>query len=274
MKPVLKHVALISTLAALAGCGGDEAGRGTLAVEVWGEEYIEEGIPAEEFVDGWSVTFDRFLVVIGDVTVARGDGGPDIDDPTQRVFDLTRPGPYPFLTQEVPAGRYDNTGYTIAPAGAGAIAGNATAADLELMQSEGYAVYAEGTAEQRRHSVAMTFAWGFERTTSYVECHSGADLNDGESGTVQLTIHADHLFYDDLFSEEPDVTFEVLAEADDDGNSELTPEELAAYDLTALPNYGTGSTGIENLWDFIDHLTGTLGHIDGEGHCHADGDGH
>lgn len=251
-----------------AGCAEDEGGTGTLAVEVWGEEFIEEGIAADVFSDGWSVTFDRFLVAIDGVAVSRGDGAPDLEDAAQRVFDLTRPGPYPFLTREVPAGRYDDTSYTLRPAVSGVEAGNAASDDVDLMLDGAFSVYVEGTAVNG--DVTKTFSWGFDQPTTYVHCHSEAELENGTAATVQITIHADHLFYDDLFSEEPAVTFDVLAEADTDDDGEVTPEELAAYDLTALPNYGTGSTEIDNLWDFIAHLTGTLGHIDGEGHCEVE----
>lgn len=267
-KMKMKYVLLLLGAGALAGCAEEDAGRGTLALEVWGEEFIEQGIPEDVFSDGWSVTFDRFLVAIDGVAVGCGNRAPDLEDVVQRVFDLTRSGPYPFLTREVPAGRYDNTTYSLRPAVSAATAGNAAVGDVELMKREGYSVYAEGSA--RRDAVVKTFAWGFETSTVYLECESEADLENGSAATVQLTIHADHLFYDDLFSEEPAVTFDVLAQADADDDGEVTAAELAAFDLTALPNYGTGSTDVDNLWDFISHLTGTLGHIDGEGHCHAE----
>lgn len=260
------RVVLAALLVTLGSCGGG-GGTGTLAVEVWGEEYIEQGIPANVFADGWSVTFTRFLVTIGDVSLARGDGAPDVTDATQRVYDLTRAGPFPLLIREAPAGAYDHTGYAIAPAGAAAEAGNGTAADLDLMRQGGLSVYVEGSATDG--AITKTFAWGFATATTYTACESLAVVERGGAATVQLTIHGDHLFYDDLFAADPNVTFATLATADADADGEVTPAELEAYDLRALPNYGTGSTGIENLWDFVTHLTGTLGHIDGEGHCHT-----
>ena len=57
----------------------------------------------------------------------------------------------------------------------------------------------------------------------------------------------------------------ALADADDDG--EITQAELEAYNITVLPNYGVGSLPIDNMWEYISHMTSTLGHIDGEGHC-------
>lgn len=258
---------LLLPCAAGASCGEEEAGEGTLALEVWGEEFIEDGIPDDVFVDGWSVTFDRFLVAIDAVSAARGTAAPDLEDPAQRVFDLTRAGPFPVLTRVVPAGRYDNAGYRLRPAQAGAGAGNASADDVALMTDGGYSVYVSGSATDG--TTTKTLRWGFTTETSYHECHSEADLASGAAATIQLTIHADHLFYNDLVSEDPDVKFSTIAAADTDADGEVTLAELAAFDITGLPDYGTGSLRVDNLADFIAHLTATLGHIDGEGHCRA-----
>src|SRR5690606_24621185 len=54
--PSFARTALVA--AALAACA---PGEGTLEVSVYGEEFIEETIPADAFVDGWTVTFDKFL---------------------------------------------------------------------------------------------------------------------------------------------------------------------------------------------------------------------
>ncbi len=253
--------------AALAvGCESDGGGgEGTLAVEIWGEDFIEAGIPAGEFADGFGVTFERFLVVVSDVSAARGAGTPDVSDPTARVFDLTREGPFPLLTRPVPAGRYDHTNYRIAPATADTTAGNATAADLDEMRAGGLSVLVAGTASDG--PVTKHFAWAFTTDTRYVHCASLADVAAGGAATVQLTIHGDHLFYDDLFSETPSLRFAELAAADADNDGEVTQAELAAHDITALANYGTGSEDIAELGSFVAFLTRTLGHIDGEGHC-------
>lgn len=252
-------------VAALGGGCSEEEETGTLAVEIWGEAYAESGIPSSVFVDGWSVRFDRFLVVVGGITAARGTRAPEFAEDPQRVFDLVRAGPHRIAERAVPAGRYDNTGYRTAPAGPGAIAGNVTAEDVRLMRDGGYAVYVEGAAQ--RGTITKTFRWGFTTDATYRRCESQASVPAGGSATIQITIHSDHLFVDDLAAEEPDVTFAVLAGADTDMDGEIEQAELAAFDITALPNYGTGSEDIDNLWDFLSALAGLLGHIDGEGHC-------
>ncbi len=62
---------LILALPLLAGCDG---GKGGVELDTWGEEYIEVGIPAAEFEDGWDITFTKFLIHLGHVTVADAEG--------------------------------------------------------------------------------------------------------------------------------------------------------------------------------------------------------
>lgn len=231
-----------------AACGDDEGpSAGTLRVTIYGEEFIEDGIPEKVFVDGWSVDFERFIVTIGDVTAARGEDEPDVVDPQYRVFDLTEnsgeQGHLVVEQENVPGGAYDHVGFRIA-------------AGLFV---QGSAIKADAT---------KIFAWTFDTATTYAHCESTAEV-DGDVATSQITIHADHLLYDDLFSETPNVAFDLVAAADDNGDAdgEVTAEELAATDLSTEKRYQVGSTGIDNLWDFIEYQTGTVGHIDGEGHC-------
>ncbi len=260
---------LLAGLAALAsigiGCSDDGSATGTLGLELWGEEYIEDGIPATEFADGYAVTFDMFLINLGGITVAKEGSSPIIDEQEMRVWDLTMQGPFDIASAVASAGHYDHTAYSIARATVASVSGNATDDDLQLMIDEGYSVYVAGSATDGAST--KNFAWGFDTETVYDPCHSEAVLADGSEATVQITIHGDHLFYDDAVSASPDLLFGEIALADANDDSEVTASELADYDITTLSNYGVGSLDIFNLWDFISHMTSTLGHIDGEGHC-------
>jgi len=89
---------------------------------------------------------------------------------------------------------------------------------------------------------------------------------------VEFTVHGDHLFYDDLQSSDPSLRFDAMARADADKDGEVTLEDLAKVDLTTLPavQYGTGSSGsVKNLRQFVEALSRTLIHYQGEGHCHS-----
>ena len=245
--------------------GGDAAAPGMLDVAVYGESFIEEGIPADVFADDWSVQFDSFLISVGGIQAASG-GMLVLEDPAYRIFDLSQgSGGSGFLalSEMVPGGAYDDVAYRIAPSDSAA-AGNAAANDVLFMREQGYAIYVEGRAT--RGDQTRTFAWGLTTATTYERCRSVATVDGGRVASV-LTIHADHLFYDDLISDEPDVRFDAIAGADADGDGDITAAELAAVDITGFERYQVGSFDVRDLWSFLDHQASTVGHIDGEGHC-------
>lgn len=263
-----------AALLAGASCEAD-AGKGSVQFTTWGEEYIEEGIPASEFADGWGVTYEKFLIVLGDATVAdrSGDVGGALDGTW--AFDMTRPGPHEWGTLGgLEARRWDDVGVESVPAGPGTQAGSCTHEDLALMRDGGLVVHVEGTATDGTRTVA--FSWDFTQRTLFSSCHSdehgdGVVVPDGGTEIVQFTIHGDHFFYDDLQGEEPSLRFQAIADADD-GDGRVTLEELEAVDLTDLPvdQYGTGGDGsVVNLRQFIEALSHTLVHYRGEGHCHS-----
>jgi hypothetical protein len=265
MRRTIGGVALCGVLG--LGCSVYEE----LAVNVYGEEYIEEEIPADVFADGWTVAFEHFYVVVGDVSVAQGDAAAEVSTAEFQVFDLaagSKGKGHALISEVVSEGAYDNTAYVVAAAD-DAVVAVGQEVDLELMTANGYSVYVAGKAT--KGSIIKTFAWGFKTRTQYEGCKSTAQIEGGKPGSVQLTIHGDHLFYDDLFAEEPAVRFDLVAQADDDGDGdgEISQAELEAVDIRPLANYQVGSADIVDLWHFIEHQTTTLGHIDGEGHCEA-----
>jgi hypothetical protein len=259
MKTSITTTITMALLAAVAsGCSAE--GDGTLDVRIWGEEFIEEGIPADVFVDGWSLSFTRFLVAIDGV----GTDAPE--DAGRYVFDLTAGsgGEGQGVTSlAVPSGEQTLT-YQIAP-GSAATGGNAAAADAMMMSSMGYSVFVDGTATKGDTTVA--FAWGFDTATTYRNCEVVEDVPTDGAATTLITVHADHLFYDDLDSPEPNVAFDLIAASDADLDGTVTPEELLARDISAVARYQVGSRDVSNLWDFMAVMSQTVGHIDGEGEC-------
>jgi hypothetical protein len=266
------------SLLGLAACS---EGTGTVTFTTYGEEYIEQEIPAAAggeagFVDGWTVRYSKFLVMIGEVKVETHEEV-GATQATSKVFDVHKPGPVVVETfTGLPAREWDHVSYAIAP-WPHAESVNADARDVERMKAEGFSVYVEGTAT--KGGVTKRFAWGFPTNTLYAHCESpdlgaGVTVPNGGEETVQLTIHGDHLFFDDLQSPEAKMRFDAMAAADNLGISgadgEVTLEELAAVDLTELPpdQYGTGGAGnVRNLRDFVTALVRTVGHFRGEGEC-------
>lgn len=280
----IKRRAALTALFCLAnacGTGTMSGATGSVAVKVWGEEYIPVGIPAamgEEagFENGWSLRYTKFLIVLGDESVATTDTATPVTNAGLRVYNLV-PVVEPLAITtlvNVSATRHAAVGYRMAPATRDTAAGNAETADVTLMQSNGYSIYFEATATHATRGM-YTLRWGFNNTVRFADCHGEDDLPGlvvPTNGTAnfQITIHADHPWYDDLQSETAKIRFDAYADADANMDRTITLEELAAVDLTRLPTgqYGTGSArNVNTLRDFVGSLVNTVGHFNGEGHC-------
>lgn len=269
-------------LALLGGCGDDgtsSGGEGTVTFTTWGEEYVEDEIPAEAFADGYSVTYSKFLVVIGNIVIADESGAEAARHDGFFLVDHTSPGTKELVQLEgLEAKAYTLVSYETSPAAAADIEpiGAASESDVELMASEGYHVYVEGTLSNGTDS--KTFAWGFGEPTRLEECEgeidgrltSGVIVTNGGNDVVELTIHGDHFFYDDLQSPDAVVRGEAIFDADADDDGEITLAELADVSLVELPadQYGTGGVdGVNDLRAFVSFLSRTIGHYRGEGEC-------
>jgi hypothetical protein len=264
----------ITALPLLALACGDEAG--TITATVYGEEFIEEGIPADAFSDGWAIAFDRFLVSIGGVAAKAGEGGREVGEPGFFLVDLAQASGgdgHELATFDAPGGTYDHYGYRLAPDPA-ATAVNVQAADAAAMKAAGYSIWVQGSAT--KGGVTKTFDWGFTLKLTHAHCEVSEKI-DGNAVTMQATIHADHFFYDDAVAEEPDLAFQLIADADGmagaPADGAISLAELAAVDIRAQPRYQVGSSrdpagnAITNLRQYLELQATTLGHINGEGHC-------
>lgn len=229
--------ALVASATPLAGCGGSDTGEGTVRVTVYGEEFIEEGIDPSEMEDGWAIEFERFEVTVSGVQV----GGEEVGDSVTIDVSASSDGAgHEIGAILVPAGNHADSSFTI-----------------ERVEVEG-----SGT----RGDVTKTFHWAFETPVTYAECETTTSIKEGETATFQITVHADHLFYDSLVSASPELLFSPLADADVDDDGEITEEELAQADIGS---YDPGNEDANDLWSFLSSLNATMGHVDGEGHCHA-----
>ncbi len=267
------HILVLGTL--LSGCG---AGTGAVSFTTYGEDFIEQQIPAassdgEGFVDGYSVRFTKFLVAVSELSVRSADGALGAAMSEQIVMDLKLAGPHPITEfKAVESRRWEDGGASVRPA-SGAIAGNASEEDVALMNDLGYSIYFEGQGE--KDGAQTRFAWGFRTHTDYRLCRdedemSGVLVPGGGAAVAQLTFHGDHFFYDDLLSETPKLRFEAVAASDTNGDGETTIEELAMVDLSELPADQYGAGGAADIFDlaaFEAALSQTLVHFQGEGHC-------
>ena len=233
-KPLL--LALPLALCLLTGCG-DDGGTGTIDVRIYGESFIEDGIPAGDMNDDWAVDFSRFEVELQDIVVA----GTALSDPAPLDVSEGSDGEgHEVGTLTVDAGDHGEPSFTIAR------------------------VEVEGSAEQG--GVSKTFSWVFDSPTRYEQCETSTQVEQDGTATFQVTVHADHFFYDSLVAEEPQLLFQPLADADTDDDAEITEAELGAADIGG---YDPGNEDIDDLWTWLIAQSRTLGHVDGEGHCEA-----
>lgn len=262
--------------------GGDAstmtAGSGSIAVNVWGEEYVANEIPAADVEDGWRIQFSKFYVHVSNVQFgATGSTQMYSLLTTGRVFDLKQ-APMPLtvgVITSVEARRQDQVQFEMSATAMNSIAHNISESDLTMMKTNRYALYVEGTATHPMQGM-YTFRWGFSNSTRFNNCQDdmgarGIVVANGTTpSNVQLTFHADHLFYDGLQNSDAKVRFNAIAGADRNMDRMITLEELAMVDLTTLPmgQYQTGSArNVNNLRDFVTNLVSTVGHFNGEGHC-------
>lgn len=290
----MKKLAFTTVLACLVGACSDSTssdadGKGAVTFTTWGEDFIEKEIPAKDasgeviVEDGWTIRYGKFLVVISDVAVAEPDKEPVAKMAAPKLYDMHAPGQKPVTTfADLPGKPYTHVSYAIAPATAATeLGGGATEADKQLMVGSGYSVYVEGTLT--KGSTTKSFAWGFATNTLYDRCEGevsgkktdGVVVTNGGTDAVELTIHGDHLFYDDLQSPEAKLRVDPIANADADGDGKITLEELSAVDLAdpqkiTTGTYGTGSAShVNDLRAFVEALSRTVGHFRGEGECLA-----
>jgi hypothetical protein len=226
----------VTLLLACAACSS--ASEGTILVNAYGEEFIEDGISAEQMSDGWAIDFAKFEVTIENFTIARSTVV------TKKTIDLTTRS----------RGKGQELGTTLA------LVGEYEDASFDVVR-----IAVDGTATLG--DAKKSFSWQFDQKTHYDECEVTTQVSENQESSFQVTIHADHLFFDSLVSDDPRMLFGPLAEADQDGDGEITSAELESRDIGS---YDPGSEGgVNDLWTWLGALVRTVGHVNGEGHCEA-----
>jgi hypothetical protein len=281
---------LLPGLVLLAACSSDptsSGGEGTEKFTTWGEEYIEDGIPADPegqsgFLDDWALRYDKFLVNFHSITVADTNGHVGARSRDSYFVDNTRPGRKELVSfTALEARAWEQVSYEIKPALAGAVVVSGDEEDLKMMTRAGYSIYVEGSAT--KGSTTKTFHWGFTTATAYRDCHHeeegkdtlGVVVTNGSTDTSELTTHGDHFFYDRLqVSPDPAIPtslrFDEKAAADDtphgDGDGEITLDELSKLPID-VRKYNPSPFTAPNMGAFVTALARTIGHFRGEGEC-------
>jgi len=288
-------VAILATLPMMAGCSEDV---GSLQIFVEPEDSIG-GIGSEYFEDGWAVSYDEFLVSVGNARAARTDTNETLKDASAFVLDLKRAPTSGYLIAEmndVSAGAWHRFGFDLPNAKSGMkTLAPTTAADVDMLVQNGYSLYFEGAIEKAdgkscppgdpdpAKCVAapkVTFRWGLAAGTSFDDCATvdgiaGFAIPAGGATQIKPTIHGDHWFFNDMTAgaEIVERRAQYIADCDLNHDGETTLEELkqvSAAEVFPSPMYdlsGSFSGPIETAYDYVLAQARTLGDFQGDGEC-------
>lgn len=282
----------------LAACGGTGDVQVFLAAEDTIPEGLQPGAGDEQIVDGWTVTYTKFLVTFGNFRASRSsDPDDELRDETILVVDMRGLPPGGLVVAEfadVAAERWDRVGYDLRNADDDARAAEGTsAADRDFMVEHGYSLYIAGEMTKPdgqacdpdepdvcEPQARVTFAWGLQAGTSFDDC-AGAEGDAGfavpQGGTVQVkpTIHGDHWFFNNITqgAELTERRAQWIADAQQNRDEMTTLDELRAAPAAKLFTQALGynlsgaQLPIVTAYDFLDAQVRSIGDFQGEGEC-------
>lgn len=294
-------IALGLVSALMVGCGDNSGAKGQLQVFAAAEDTIPDGlVPGtgeENIKDGWTVSYGKFLVTLGNFRASR-TAAPDqkLSEPKVYVLDMKALPTAGFVIaqfDDVAATRWDKVGFDLPNATAAAQRpAFTTQADFDLMQQNGYSLYFEATLSNPAGKscrptaptdcvprTSLTIKWGIKAGTSFDDCAppmGDAGLSVPSGGTVQVkpTVHGDHWFFSNITQgvELTERRAQWIVDSDLDRNGETTLSELKqvqASDLFKAPTYNlTGAIiPVKTGHDYLEAQARTLGDYQGDGEC-------
>lgn len=308
MKKVKQTIAWLSVSGLLFNActsGDSQAGEGIIKLMITGEEAAKTGFPVAledhdhgeeddhgeeevlEFVDGWQVKWDAYVISLGNFSLANSEGESAIEEMRAYVVDLHQGDPELATFADLPARRWDRFGFAITPP-AGDIANvNVDESIVNEMKVNNYTYWIKGIASKGDQMV--TFAWGIQAPTENNDCTNGLDdtqgivVQTGKTETHEITIHLEHMFWTSLGSEINEMRFDAIAAMADE-NGHVSWDALAQQNLADLKNadgepltdengnpviYNPGSANLpkNNLQEFIRFSMKSQAHFNGSGLC-------
>jgi hypothetical protein len=285
---------------ALSACNVE--GTGSVQVFVEPEDSIPQGIAAgtgdEDVVDGWTVTYEKFLVVFGNFRAHRTAVPDDVLAAPATVAvdmrDVPAGGLVAARFDDVAAARWDRVGFDLPNASAQTTAApGVSAEDLATLVDGRLSLFVAGRIEKADgQSCAPThptdcvpattvrFSWPLSVGTAFDGCAPaegdlGFAVPSGGTAQVKPTIHGDHWLFNNITqgAEITERRAQWVADADLDRDGETTLDELSDVDATDVfsPTLGYNLTGaltpIETARDFLEAQARTLGDFQGDGEC-------
>lgn len=283
------HLSALGLLSALAlSCGDDAAGGTKLRIMLSAEETISDGVQTgagEENTRDFAVTYSKFLVTLGRVSVGRSSPTEQLKSDTLFVADMRQVGEDGLELASfdgITPGQWSQFGYETPRAAPGAqkLAG-VTDADFQEMVGKQLTYWIEGRVENPAKPVDFVLKVSLDSV--YTDCQSndqpGVAVTEDGTSTATITLHGDHLWFNTLArGEEATVTryAQWMVDADVDGDGKVSTDDLAkvpaeqvfpsskGYNLSGGP-LPTVSTAL----DFVRAQLATQGHLNGEGECLA-----
>ena len=219
---------------------------GSVASVVVAEDAIHTGFRTS---DDWEVSFDEFLISLGEVEIEGDDCNPYAESDYARILDMRQPGAqrlnlmhalgsceYSFIFEDPDRDAVLGTGVDEADKQL-----MRTAGSDQFVRDRGVALYVSGgaTRDQERYS----FEWSFRPSLAYTDCGE-VQFDAGASDEVEIQVRGSVLFQMDLEEGSP-LHFDGFASADVDGDHDITLEEL---DSVGLIDDGNSSTLAEFVY--------------------------
>ncbi len=274
---------------ALAVSACEPVAEGDVRVTMSGGDGTQRGYPSHLFQDGWSVQFTKYLVSLGDVTLTSASG--EKRESREHVLVDVQKGDVSLTELKgLPAGRW-NVGFRVSPPREDTQRpdGNVSAEDLAMMRERGYSYWVEGVAVKQGVGV-YNFRMGFPVSAHMADCINGVDgtmgivVPENSVAEAEVTIHAEHMFYDRLGTHRGvQLRFDAFA-AMADAHKVITPEGLAAQNLLDLRGvdggelkddqgkpvtYEPGAYTVRTLQEFVTQSVVDQAHLNGGGVCTA-----
>jgi hypothetical protein len=287
-------------LAFSAGCTGeDTASSGDFTLNLTGGKGLMQGYPHDEggvtqaFADGWTLTFQKYVVVVSNVVLR----DPSTQDAVQTfagpvAIDLRSAGTenVEIVTfNEVAAKRLD-LDFDSPAATAGITNKHVEQADLDEMVQKGWSTLVVG--EAKKGTDTIKFRIGLPILSRYTQCINGNDQTRGVAIEANKSVagfiwaHTPHMFWDTLSLGDEDLRFDAFA-AVAGADSMVESDELKQQNLTDLKDAqgqplkdGSGKVVVYNdggllapskqtLYDFVVFGVRESLHFNGIGLCSA-----
>ena len=295
-----------------SGCDESSDGStGSVQFYVEPEWTIVNGIPAgdaeEEMSDGWNLSYEKFIVCLGDIHISHDPVEEDVHKANDIfamhdnfVIDLKNAPTSGLLVAEfndVPTGDWESVGYSMPMASSesqklGDVSdenynemvdnGLAVSTRMVLTKTGGevcpYLINDENPADENRPCTVMeqvSFDWqlpfGAEADGCQTPTQVGVNIPKGGTTQVKLTIHADHHFFNALRHTDITRLAQPLIDADLNLDGEVTLDELDQVPITVLDttvyDLSTFPGELETLLDYVRWTTIIFPHWQGDGGC-------